>query len=102
MENKKKQGMKKANFPWIILIAIERITIKIIVSIRYETKPLGEKEFKGLKVQDVGLGTLLIIPEKPIEKRISPNHTAHQSSDFIKVLKIALKEILITNINTIQ
>ena len=83
-------------------MAIERIAIKISVSIRYELKLFGEREFNGLIVQEVGLGILLIIPEKPTQKRISPSHTAHQSSDFIKVLKIDFKEIFITNINTIQ
>ena len=58
-------------------------------------------ELKGLIVQDVGLGTLVIIPEKPTKKSISPAHTAHQSSDFIKVLKTDFIEIDITSISTI-
>ena len=102
MENRKKHGIKRANFPLIILMAMERITIKISVSIRYEITLSTENEFTGLMVHDVGLGTLLIIPEKPIQKRISPNHTAHQSSDFTKVVKVDLKEIFITNITMIH
>ena len=59
-------------------------------------------EFKGLIVQDAGLGTLVIILEKPTKKSISPTHTAHQSSDFIKVVKTDFIEIYITNITTIH
>jgi hypothetical protein len=59
-------------------------------------------EFKGLIVQEVGLGTTFIIPEKPTQKSIKPIHTAHQSSDFIKVVKIDFNWIYITNITTIH
>ena len=100
MENRKKHGIKRANLPLIILIATERIANKISVSIRYELILFREKEFNGLKVQIVGLGTLVITPVKPIQKRISPNHTAHQSSDFINVMNFDLVEIFVTNFNS--
>jgi len=83
-------------------MAIERITVRIKVNIRYEKKLSMLNEFKGLIVQDAGLGTLVIIPEKPTKKSISPTHTAHQSSDFIKVMKTDFKEIYITSITTIH
>ena len=59
-------------------------------------------EFKGLVAQDAGLGTIVIIPEKPTKKSISPTHTDHQSSDFINVVKTDFIEIYITNITTIN
>lgn len=89
----KKLGTKYANFPRIVLIATERIAIKIIVNSKYETKLSPVNEFKGFIVQEVGLGTLLIIPEKLNKKRIRPIHTAHQSSDLIKVAKIDFEDI---------
>jgi hypothetical protein len=65
MENRKKHGIKSDIFPRISLIAIERNTIRIKVSMRYEIKLSIENELNGLIVQDFGLGTFLIIPEKP-------------------------------------
>ena len=59
-------------------------------------------EFKGLIVQDAGLGIIVIIPEKPTKKSISPTHTAHQSSDFSKVVKVDFKEIFITTITKLH
>jgi len=102
IENMKKHGMKDDNFPLIILIDIERIMIKIKVNIRYEIKLSMVNEFKGLIVQEVGLGILIIIPEKPTKKSINPTQTAHQSSDFINDEKTDFKEIYITNITTIH
>ena len=61
-----------------------------------------ENESNGLIVQEVGLGTFLIIPEKPTPKRISPNHTAHQSSDFMRIVSVDFKEIFVTKTNTMQ
>jgi hypothetical protein len=56
-----------------------------------------EKDVKGLMFQGDGLGIAVNIPKKVVEKRINPSHTVHQSSDFIKVVKIDFKEIQITN-----
>jgi len=50
-----------------------------------------EKEVRGLMFHWVGLGTALNIPKKVIVKRIIPNHTVHQSSDFIRDTKFVLK-----------
>ena len=89
--------MKDDKFPPITLIDIERIKIRIKVNIIYEIKLSVVNEFKGLNVQEVGLGTVLIIPKKPTQKSVNPTHTAHQSSDFIKVVKTDFKEMYITN-----
>lgn len=89
----KKLKTKCDNFPLIVLIATERIATKNVVNSKYETKLSLVNEFKGLIVQEIGLGTLLIIPEKPKTKRIRPIHTAHQSSDLIKVAKIDFEDI---------
>ena len=98
----KKDGMKDEKFPPITLIDIERIAIRIKVNIIYEIKLSMVNEFKGLNVQEMGFGTVIIIPKKPTQKSINPTHTAHQSSDFIKVVKTDFKEIYITNNTTIN
>jgi hypothetical protein len=98
-ENMKKLGIKYDKFPRIVLIATEKITIRIKVNIKYETKLSKVNELSGLISHEVGFGILLIIPEKPIQKRINPIQTAHQSSDFIKVTRVDFKEMVITNIN---
>ena len=75
--------------------------LEAAINKRYEIKLSEVNEFNGLIVQEVGLGTLLIIPEKPTQKSINPTHTAHQSSDFIRMVKTDFKEIYITNITTV-
>lgn len=52
-----------------------------------------EKEVKGLLFQRVGLGTAVNIPKNVVAKRIRPSHTVHQSSDFIRDVKIFLEEM---------
>jgi len=55
-----------------------------------------EKEVKGLMSQGDGLGTAVNIPKKVVIKRINPSHTAHQSSDFIREIKLDVKVMLNT------
>jgi hypothetical protein len=44
----------------------------------------------------VGLGTVVIIPERPITKSDIPNQHAHQSSVFVREIKMVFNEMLIT------
>ena len=55
-----------------------------------------EKEVKGLMSQGDGLGTAVNIPKKAVIKSINPSHMAHQSSDFIRDIKLDLKVMLNT------
>ena len=46
--------------------------------------------------QRLGLGTVVIIPERPITKRDIPNQHAHQSSVFMRAINIVFREMFVT------
>jgi len=95
-ENKKNPGIKFDNLLRFNLIDIERRKIKIRVKKKYERIMFVENESKGLITQTLGLGTVVITPNKVKLKRIKPSQTAHQSSDLSKDTKLFLNEIMNT------
>jgi len=52
-----------------------------------------DKASKGFMNHIVGLGTVSMMPRRLIAKREIPNQQAHQSSDFIRVIKLVFNVI---------
>jgi hypothetical protein len=70
----------------------KRIAIRT-VNTRYERSASMDTALKGSVSQIVGLGTVLMMPRRLIEKREIPNQQAHQSSDFIRAIKLVFTGI---------
>jgi len=68
----------------------KRIAIRT-VNTRYERSVSIDKALKGFVSHIVGLGTVLMMPRRLIVKREIPNQQAHQSSDFVKAIKLVFR-----------
>jgi hypothetical protein len=75
------------------LIPTEKRIARRTVNTRYERSASMDKALKGFVSHIVGLGTVLMMPRRLIVKREMPNQQAHQSSDFVRAIKLVFRGI---------